>query len=193
MSELLFHISWWILAAAVGGIAAFVVGNRRLDKKMQRIGLAVVVLAAVLGLLRFFFPTPRERMEMRTRAIVRAVDHGDWNALKSLLDADTAVCNRTRLLVAGRDNIVQMTRGNCEHFHVQSVSVLGMESRQTDTDVTVSLEVYSEQDPTLGRPETSSWQMDYEQSGSDWVLDKITLLRIGVEGSDTQNFNPSAY
>ncbi|MGA2440251.1 MAG: hypothetical protein ABSH08_04800 [Tepidisphaeraceae bacterium] len=193
MSQLLFHTSWWILAAAVGGIAAFFIGNRRLDKKLQRIGLAVVVVSAVLGLLRFFFPTPRERMEMRTRALVTAVNRKDWNALASLLDANTAVCNRSRLLVAGRDNIVQMTRGNCQHFKVESVSVLGMQSQQADTVVTVSLEVYSEQDPTLHRPETSSWQLDYQRSRDDWILEKITLLRIGAEGGDTQNFNPSAY
>ncbi|MGD0769597.1 MAG: hypothetical protein ABSB42_15550 [Tepidisphaeraceae bacterium] len=193
MSELLFHTSWWILAAAVGGIAAFFIGNRRLDKKLQWIGLAVFVLAVGFGLLRFFFPTARERMEMRTRALVTAVDRKDWNALSSLLDAKTAVCNRTRLLVAGRDNIVQMTRGNCEHFKVHSISVLSIQSQQVDTDVTVSLEVYSEQDPTLDRPETSSWQLDYQRSGDDWVLEKITLLRIGAEGSDAQNFNPSAY
>jgi hypothetical protein len=193
MSDLLFHISWWILAAGVGGIAAFFIGNRRLDKKLQKIGIAVVVVAVVLGLLRYFFPTARERMETRTRALVRAVDGKDWNALKSLLDANTAVCNRTRVLVAGRDKIVQMTRGNCEHFRVQSVMVLGIESQQADTAITVSVEVYSEQDPTLGRAETSSWQLDYQQSGDNWVLEKITLLRIGAEGSDTQNFNPSAY
>jgi len=193
MSELLSRTSWWILAAAVGGIAAFVVGIRRLDKKLQRIGIAVVVVATVLGLLRFFFPTARERMEMRTRALVRAVDHGDWNALNSLLDAHTIVCTRSGVLAVGRDNIVQKTRANCEHFRVQSVLVLSLESQQAQTDITVSLEVYSEQDPTLGRPETSSWQLDYEQSGDDWVLEKITLLRVGAEGGDTQNFNPSAY
>ena len=193
MSQLLFHTSWWILAAAVGGIAAFFIGNRRLDKRLQRIGLAVVAAAVVLGLLRFFFPTAGERMEMRTCAIVSAVDRKDWNALSSLLDAKTAVCNRTRLLVAGRDNIVQLTRGNCEHFKVESISVLSMQSQQADTDVTVSLEVYSEQDPTLRRAETSSWQLDYQRSGDNWVLEKITLLRIGSEGGDAQNFNPSAY
>jgi len=193
MSELLFHTSWWILAAAVGGIAAFFVGNRRLDKKLQKIGIAVVVVAVILGLLRFYFPTARERMEMRSRALVKAVDHKDWNALNSLLDANTAVCNRSRVLVAGRDNIVRMTRENCQHFRVQSVIVLGIESKQADTAITVSLEVYSEQDPTLGRAETSSWQMDYQQSGDNWVLKNITLLRIGAEGGDAQNFNPSAY
>jgi hypothetical protein len=193
MSELPFHTSWWILAAVVGGIAAFVVGNRRLDKTLQRIGIAVTVAAVIFGVLRFLFPTSRERMEIRTRALVRAVDRKDWNALQSLLDADTAVCNRTRVLVAGRDNIVQMTRGNCERFRVQSVSVLGIQSQQVDTDVTVSLEVYSEQDQTLGWPETSSWQLDYQQSADHWVLEKITLLRLGAEGGDTQNFNPSAF
>ena len=193
MSELFFHTSWWILAAAVGGIAALVVGILRGDGRLQKIGIAVLVVATVVGLIRFFFPTARERMEMRTRALVQAVDHRDWNALSSLLDGNTAVCTRSRLIVAGRDRIVKTTRDNCQHFQVHSVWILGMESRRADTDITVSVEVYSEQDPTLGRPQTSSWQLDYEQAGDEWVLANITLLRIGAEGDETQNFNPSVH
>src|SRR5271170_1318523 len=104
MNELLFHSAWWLLACvAAGGIGIFIAGNRRLDKNLQRIGLAVLALAAILGFLRFFFPTPRERMENRSRAIVHAVDHHDWAGLRALLDPDTAVCNPSQILKGGRD------------------------------------------------------------------------------------------
>ena len=107
MNELLFHSSWWLLACvAAGGVAIFIAGNRRLDKNVEGIGLAILVVAVILGLLRFFFPTPRERMENRSRAIVRAVDHHDWSALRSLLDADTALCSPSRVLKGDRDLIL---------------------------------------------------------------------------------------
>jgi len=189
MNELLFHSSWWLMACiAAGGIVAFVAGNRRLDKNLQRIGLAVLALAAILGLLRFFFPTARERMENRSRAIVKAVDNKDWNGLSSLLDSDTAVCSPSRVLKGGRDQIVAAARGVIDSQEVKSVSVLSIESVQTQTLITVSLEIYSVQEATQGRPVTSSWQMDYEQSGDQWILQKITVLR--VENETGEDFNP---
>lgn len=189
MNELLFHSSWWLVACiAAGGIVGFIAGNRRLDKNLQRIGLAVLALAALLGFLRFFFPTPRERMEIRSRAIVKAVDHRDWEALRSLLDPDTAVCSPSRVLKGGRDAIVSGTQAVVESFDVKSVSVIGIESVQTETLITVSLEIYSVQEDTQDRPVTSSWQMEYEQSGDQWILQKITALRVGTEGGE--DFNP---
>jgi hypothetical protein len=189
MNELLFHSSWWLLACiAAGGIVAFIAGNRRLDKNFQRIGLVVIGLAVVLGLLRYLFPTARERMEIRSRAIVRAVDHQDWNALGSLLDPDTAVCSPSRVLKGGRDQIVSATKDVVESLKISSISVLGIESVQTQTIVTVSLEIYSIQEGTQDRPVTSSWQMEYEESGDQWILQKITVLRIG--GEEGEDFNP---
>jgi len=189
MNELLFHSSWWLLACvAAGGIAFFVVGNRRLDKNIQRIGISIVLLAALLGMLRFFFPTPRERMENRSRAIVKAVDHSDWGALQKLLNTDTAICNRKEVLGGGSDAIIARTKLAKDVFSIKSISILGIESTQTETVIQVSLEIYSTQEASQDRPVTSSWQMDYEQSGDQWILQKITCLRIGSDNS--QEFTP---
>jgi hypothetical protein len=196
MNELLFHTSWWILgAAALGGIGLLLFGNRRTDKSIQAIGLAVVLLALLLGALRFFFPSPRERMEIRTKALVRAVDERDWPTLKSLLDPDTILANRNRTLVGGRDAIMALAQSEVDRAGLKSASVIGIESQQTDTFVTVNVEVYTVQDATQDRPETSSWQMDFEQSGKDWILEKITALRVGSQdlGNDSQNYNPSGF
>ena len=189
MNEILFHSSWWLLACVVGGgIALFVVGNRRLDKNLQRIAAAIVAIALILACLRFFFPTSRERMENRSRDIVRAFDHGDWEKLTILLDPATAVCNRSRVIFGGRDQI--MARAEEAKDHVKSVSVIGLDSQQSETLITVSLELYSVETDAVDRPAvTSTWEMDYEQSGNDWILQKITILRLGAEGST--DFNPA--
>jgi hypothetical protein len=189
MNELLFHSSWWLLACvAAGGIGIFIAGNRRLDKNLQRIGLAVLALAAILGFLRFFFPTPRERMENRSRAIVHAVDHHDWDGLRSLLDPDTAVCNPSQVLKGGRDQIVSAAQAAVDVLKVKSVSIIGIDSVQTETLITVSLEIYSIQEETMDRPVTSSWQMEYAKSGDQWILQKITVLCIGTDSG--QDFDP---
>jgi hypothetical protein len=189
MNELIFHSSYWLLGCvAAGGIAIFIAGNRRLDKNLQRIGIAIFALAAVLGLLRFFFPTPRERMEIRTRAIVKSVEGGNWNKLSSLLDDETAVCNPSRVLYGGKDLIVSTVKSAVEALHIKSITILGIDSVQTETVITVSLEVYSVQDDPTGRPDTSNWQFDYEQSGDQWILQKITVLSVDSEG--IEDFNP---
>jgi hypothetical protein len=193
MNELIFHEPWLLLATvAVAGIVTFVIGNRRLDKPLQRIGLAAVLLALLLGGLRYFFPTPREQMEIRTRKLVRAVNDHDWNAVNGLIDTDTVIGSRDVVYKAGRDAIDAMVQTNVEAFKVSSVHIMSMESVQTDTMITISLEVYSVQDATDDRPETSSWQLDFEQSGDQWLLEKFTLLRIGGEG-EAQNFKPLMY
>jgi hypothetical protein len=40
------------------------------------------------------------------------------------------------------------------------------------------------QDATQGQPMPSSWQLDFQQSGDDWILEKITLLRVGQYSGD---------
>jgi hypothetical protein len=190
MTDLIFHESWFLLATVAGaGLTTFIIGNRRIDKQLQRIGIAAVLVAFLFAGLRFFFPTPREQMETRTRRLVTAVNDHDWNALKSLIDPNTVIGNRQMVFWAGRDAIVPMIQLNVDQFKVSSIHILRIDSSQTQTMITVSLDVFSYQDPTQDRPETSSWQLDYAQSGDQWILEKITLLGIGGEGAD-QDFKP---
>lgn len=188
-SDFLFHAAWWMLAvAAGGGVVAFVVGSRRLDKKLQRLGIALVLIAGVVAGLRLLFPTDREKLEKRSRALVKAVDAQDWNSLRTLLDADTIVSFKSRVLAAGRDNVVTAAQANWNRYTVKSVRIIGLESEQTETLITVSLEVYSTQDFTEGRPALTSWQLDYQQSGDQWILEKVTLVRIGESNGDEYSF-----
>ncbi|HEX4054669.1 MAG TPA: hypothetical protein VHX86_10430 [Tepidisphaeraceae bacterium] len=188
-SDFLFHAAWWMLAvAAGGGVVAFVVGSRRLDKKLQRLGIALVLVAGVVAGLRLIFPTDREKMEKRSRELVKAADAQDWNSLRVLLDADTSVSYKSHLLAAGKDNIVRAVQAEWNRYTVKSVHIIGLESEQTETLITVSLEIYSTQDFTEGRPALTSWQLDYQESGDQWILEKITLVRVGQTNGDDYSF-----
>ncbi len=188
-SNLLFYAAWWMLAViAAAGVFALIGGLRRLDKKLQRLGIALILIAGILGTLRLIFPTDREKLEKRSRLLVQAVDHQDWNALRNLLDPNTVVGFKAHIAAAGRDAIVASLKQNCDRYSLKSVSVIGIESDQTQTLITVPLVVYSIQDFTQDRPVTSTWQLDYQQYGDQWVLEKITLLRIGNSGADDYPF-----
>jgi hypothetical protein len=191
--ELLFHASWLFLGVvALGGLGALVVGNRRLDRTMQRWGIAVFLIAALVGGLRWMLPTDREQMERRSRDLVKAVESADWNALNQLIDANTSVAFGSQSFAAGKQAVIGLAKSARDANGLKSVYILGVDSAQTQTLITVSMEVYSTQDRTQGQPVTSSWQLDYEQSGDNWILDKITLIRVG-EDNVSQNFNPFAH
>jgi hypothetical protein len=188
-SDLLFYASWWMLAVIAGaGVFALVAGLRRLDKKLRRLGMGLILLAGIVGALRLVFPTARERMEKRSRQLVQAVDQRDWNTLGGLLDVNTIVGFKSHVAAAGKDKIVSTLKENCDRYGLKSVSIIGMESEQTETLITVSLVAYTVQEFTAGSPATSTWQLDYQESGDQWVLEKITLVRIGNNESDDYPF-----
>jgi hypothetical protein len=182
MSQLMdpiLHAPWWVAAMlAVAGVAMFVWGDRRLDKALKRVGIALVLVAVVLAILHAMFPSQRERAEKRTRQIVRAIDQKDWNALRSLLDANTTLGTNSHLLASGGEAIVSLTKSATETFGVKSLWISGISSRQTDALITVSAEVISNQDASLDRPVASGAQLDFQQYGDDWILEKITILRV---------------
>jgi hypothetical protein len=182
MSQLMdpiLHAPWWVAAMlAAAGVAMFVWGDRRLDKALKRVGIALVLVAVVLAILHAMFPSQRERAEKRTRQIVRAIDQKDWNALRSLLDANTTLGTNSHLLASGGEAIVSLTKSATETFGVKSLWISGISSRQTDALITVSAEVISNQDASLDRPVASGAQLDFQQYGDDWILEKITILRV---------------
>jgi len=179
LTDLVLHVPWWAAAIlALVGAAMAVLGNRRLDKPMQRLGVALVLLAIVLAILHAVFPSQREKLEKRTRQIVAAIDHKDWSALHNLLDTSTALGTASRTLANGRDSIAALTKSASETYGLKSVWISGIVSERTDALITVSVDVVSNQDETLDRPVASSAQFDYQENGDDWVLEKITIIRI---------------
>lgn len=190
MTQYLLHTPWWVAGGIVlVGLAVLYSANRRQDKTLLRIGAGLLALGLILGILGWLFPSDRQKMEKRTKAMVAAVDKHDWNALRSLLDDQTAIDAASHTVTAGRDQILREMEIAYDKFGVKSAWVLGMQSKQTDTLITISLDVLSTQEVTQDRPEVSHWQLDYEQFGNGWVLQKITLLSVGGDRGE-QQFNP---
>jgi len=190
LTQYLLHTPWWVAGGIVlVGLALLYSANRRQDKTLLRIGAGLLVLGLILGMLGWLFPTDRQKMEKRTKEMVAAVDKHDWNALRSLLDDQTAIDAASHTVTAGRDQIMREMETAYDKYGVKSAWVLSMQSKQTDTLITVWLDVVSTQEITQDRPEVSHWQLDYEQFGKGWTLQKITLTSIGGD-REGQQFNP---
>jgi hypothetical protein len=190
--QTLLHTPWWIaLLIAAAGIAFLISGKKRQDKTLQQVGAALALLGILLGVLGFLFPTDLQKAEQRTRQLVKAVDKDDWNTVKALLDDQTELDSHVGTVAVGRDQIVERGHAAYDRFGVKSAWVLGMQSSQAETTITVTIDCISTQDATQDQGVSSRWQFDYEQVGQDWQLQKITLLGIAGDNGEKQ-FEPFA-
>jgi hypothetical protein len=188
----LLHTPWWIaLLILAGGIAFFYSGNKRQDKTLQQVGAGLALLGLLLGVLGFLFPTDLQKCEQRTRQMVKAVDKNDWKTVKSLLDEQSALESHGLTVAVGRDKITDSGHAAYDRFGVKSAWIIGMQSSQAQTTITVTIDVISTQDATQDQGVSSRWQFDYEEVGSDWQLQTITLLGIAGDNGEKQ-FEPFA-
>jgi hypothetical protein len=171
VSDWLFDTPWWLLALLVGlGAVILVAGNRRQERPVMRMGLILFLAGVALGLVSYFVDTDKEKAVARTRAIARAVDQRDWNALSNLLDPGTTLSDYTN-----RDAIVKGGQQTAERIGLKNVRLLAVTPTQTQTLITVDVEALSEQDLFPGTTPTS-WQFQYQNLGRGWVLTSIQPL-----------------
>ena len=171
VSDWLFDTPWWLLALFVGvGAVIFVAGNRRQERPVMRMGLILLLAGVALGLVSYFVDTDKEKSVARTRAIARAVDQRDWNALRTLLDPNT-----TLLFYNNRDDIIKGGQQTAERIGLKNVRLRSVSPTQTQTLITVDVEALSEQDAFPGYTPTS-WQFQYQNLGDGWRLTSIQPL-----------------
>jgi hypothetical protein len=179
------HIPWWGAAIiVVGGAVMLWVGIRRLDRGMRRVGFAMMVIGVALGVVTKLFPTDRDRMELRTRQIIEAANNQDWPKFQSLLDDETVVQTLLSDISSSPKQITSQVQYRMKIYEVSSLSITHLESTQSDTLITVSVSILSRQSFTQDRPFPSDWQFEYNKSGNRWLLNTVTLLRLGNESAE---------
>lgn len=172
ITDWLFDTPWWALVALIAvGTVIFLAGNRRQDRRIMSMGGALMFVGATLCLTSYFVDTDREKAEKRVRGIAAAVDQRDWNALHALLDPGTTL--RSYL---NRDQIVSGGQVTVERIGVKNVRLIRLESSQTDTLITVDVDVLSEQDRFPVGATPTSWRFTFEDLGTGWNLARIEPL-----------------
>lgn len=182
MGELFFDTPWWLPALIAGvGVVLFITGNNRRETKVRGAGIALAVLALLVVAVSSFVDTPREKVMKDTRRLVEAVEKRDWQTMTSLLDPR---CSLEKY--ANREQIVKAAQEACEQFNVTSIRITSLVADQTDTLITVTLDILSEQDLTMGRPYPTSWQLGWQKTAAGWSLRNINVLESRQPGSQAE-------
>lgn len=169
MLELLFDTPWW-LPTTILGIGAFVAytGNQRLEKKVVRSGLAIILAGLLVMLISYLVETNRERAIRRTREVVAAVHKRDWQALQGGIDPQTNFYG-----LRGPTEITSSAQTAAERSQVTSARIISERVDVASTVINVRIRVASE---AFGRWVTTDWQFQYQNLGQGWILYNIVAL-----------------
>ena len=186
MSELLFDTPWWLPTILAGvGIYCFWSGNRRQESKVRNAGLALWAAAVGVLLLSYFVDTPKELAVKRSKTLVRSVEARDWTKLRNAMDPNVTLGVLGAMDRYGnRDQIVQGAKLAVDQYGLKNMHILSTTAEQTSQLINVTMTIISEQDFTQGRPITTSWRLQFQQSGKEWPLVRIDCIDIAGRSGD---------
>ncbi|HEV7302284.1 MAG TPA: hypothetical protein VGN72_23295 [Tepidisphaeraceae bacterium] len=178
MSDMLFDPPWWLpLGIIAVGAYLFWSANRKQDTTLRNVGLGVVLLAVVLMAIGYFVDTPTETAVRRTRLLITSVEDRDWTTFASLLDSKTSL-----LVYRGKEQLSKGAEQTIDRIGLQSVRILDLEARPTQSLITVDLSLLSEQE-IAPYPYPSNWRFEWQTDGNGWYLARIVPL-------PRENFSP---
>jgi hypothetical protein len=179
MTQLLFDTPWWMPAMLAGlGIFLFWTGNRRQEAKVRLAGFGFLAAALLVMAVSYFVDTDLEKCTDQSKRLVNAVEQRDWPTMKTILapQANLSVMGGP-FLYDNRDRITEAAQRAVEQHGLKNVRVLSVTPEQTDTLITITMTLMSEQDVT---PVINTvWQLEWQQTGPAWSLDRITCVKIG--------------
>lgn len=180
VSDLLFDTPWWLPTSIIlAGVVLFVSGNARQRLGQRNLGAGLVLLAFGLMLLSWLVETDKEVCLRQSREIVAAVQERKWDNLRNLLDEQVSMGILSATIYPNRVDLIKGAQDSVSTYGLTSLTIVSKQARQTQTVITVDLNVLSIQDATMGRPVPSSWQLEWQQNGKQWLLDRISCLKIG--------------
>jgi hypothetical protein len=180
-TDYFFNTPWWLPAAiVVVGAVLFYTANKRQETRLRTIGLLVVFLGVAVAVVSYFVDTDLEKAEKQTRRIVDAFESKDWPAFRGLLHPNTSLTiTNGETLYRGNDVIGAKAQQASDRYGFRAVNITGMDSRQDQTLITVSIDVISTQEVTMLRPITSTWEFDWLESADGWYLSEVRAVKIG--------------
>lgn len=184
MMGLLFDTPWWLpVAIALGGVAAFVMGNSRRNSAVRNAGAGAVLLAITLALVSYLVDTPVEKAEKDSRRLVQAFVQEDWTTFGNLLDRKVSLAAQgiPLAIYSNREELLRNVQAAQAQYRFTAIRVISARGKQVDTVIPVIISVLSEQDATMGRPFPSTWEFEWQDFGDGYKISRITAIKIANE------------
>jgi len=158
------------------GLALLIMGNRRADPKLLRIGLGGVLMAAGLWLVAHFVVTDREAITEATQAILDAVEAGDIAAVSARGGDRAQLLGPAGEVWRDREEMPDALRRAVDRYNVSSITV-----KRIDVWVDAKDVGHSQLDLRTGvgagsfsGPVQTRWQLDWQRDEAlGWRLDRV--------------------
>ena len=177
MRDLLFDTPWWLLTlVALAGIALFISGNARQNKRILRAGIGVLLFGALLALVSYLVDTPKEKVIKGTHALVKAAVNRDKTALNAELHPNASLAGWKR------QQIIDGAVAYADQFGLKSATITGMEVQENPTMITVTMRVVAQFAGKQSYFDTvpTDWQLNWwETPDGKWLLKDVTPLGGG--------------
>ena len=181
MSDLLFDVPWWIPTfLTLLGLIVFWNGNKQLNPKLKNIGMSLIALAVAWFALSYFVDTDKEKVQRWTKGIVGSVTAGDWQGFRSrLAPGVTFHVQDGGTFAEGAEQVTAYAKAGAESINLKSANIQTIRAEETGPYITVFASISSSQS-LKDFPDTasSSFQFDWQRSGSGWVVREIRIVSI---------------
>ncbi len=180
MSDLLLDAPWWLpVIVSFVGIALFISGNRRTEARIRNVGLGLLGLAALLVLLVWLVDTPKKIALRETKQLIAAVQAGDWKTFRSLLAKDAGLrVLTTRSFYQDADQVTAAAQAGAESVHLRAAHMRSAVAEQTGPNVTVAVNIFTEQEQPGAPVLNSDWQFEFRDTGQGWRISEIRAIKI---------------
>ena len=181
MTEFIFSVPWWMIVPLLAtGIGVFVYNDRRLKRRGERLGLAIVGLAVLWGVVSYMVPTDLEKADSGTRAFVKAVLARNRSEIVALLSQDA------RAVGWDRERI-----GDGAVYYAQSTGLTGarvfsLQCRRQSSLIVATLDVFSNHAGSTSYTGMlrSTWELEWRKVGDQWLIRTLTPIQIGPVSRD---------
>ncbi|MGE5612522.1 MAG: hypothetical protein ACM359_24955, partial [Bacillota bacterium] len=136
----IYETPWWLPSGFLFvGLALFITGNNRLERKLVYTGIIVATLGILIALTSYLLDSPRELVIKRTRALVAATENRQWRTFEQLLYPQVS-------LVAwnGRPEIAEGAKHYADLYELKSLSIIRLNAEPTEPTITVTMQILAD-------------------------------------------------
>ena len=190
MRDLLFSVPWYLpTLLAIVGLAVFVSGNRRQNPRVRTTGFALIGVAILWAVVSYLVETPKEICERQTRQYVRSVVDRDWTTFNKLMEPDVRFTDGSNWQINGRQTWADDIKSGADQIGLKGASITSLNVEESGAIVITTITVYSTQELAMDRPVDSEWQLEWRNSGGQWLLHELKPLRVSGTSLDQVRAN----